>query len=112
MNTLSVDRAVQKAKLYGADAAAIRVLKKWKSRAMTDEDRLEYRWAARGSQCSRWMIEISLAFGRPPFLVRSRFYKNKMSINDALRRESRKNKSVYGSRRVSDSLCRMISART
>src|SRR6516162_3864793 len=101
MNTLSVDRAVQKAKLYGADAAAIRVLKRWKSRAMTDEDRLEYRWATRGSQCSRWMIEIALAFGRRPFLVRSRFYKNKMSINDALRRDARANSGAYGSQRVS-----------
>jgi hypothetical protein len=97
MKMLSMERAVEQAKLYGADAAAIRVLKRWKSRAMTHEDRLEYRWAARGSQCSRWMIELALAFGRRPFLVRSRFYKNKMSINDAARRDARANSGAYGS---------------
>jgi hypothetical protein len=77
--------AVEQARAYGADAEVLRRLRRWKNKAMSESDRAEYRWAMRGSQCSRWMIELALAWGKKPLGVRRRYYSFKMSINEAVR---------------------------
>jgi hypothetical protein len=93
MKTFSVEEVVRQARAYGADDEAIKVLREWRARPMTDEERLEYRWALRDSQCSAWIAQIALAHGKKPLGVRSLFYRGDgMSINDAVRKDVKPHK--------------------
>ena len=87
---LTMRDAVRQAQAYGADAGVLHRLRRWKVAPLSDADRIEYRRAMRGSQCSKWMIELALAWGKSPLGVRRRFYYLGMDINATVRMPVRK----------------------
>jgi hypothetical protein len=84
MMVLTEAAAVQAAKRWGLNEEGVARLKRWKRLGMTDEDRRVYHEYRTRFECGRGFIEIALAHGINPGTLRRRYYRRKMTINQAL----------------------------